>query len=79
MNGMMRLVTLNTWGMRGDWAVRRTVFRDGFRALDADIVTLQETILTDDADQAADMLGPGYYLAQQRSRENDDQGIHHSQ
>jgi hypothetical protein len=24
MNGMMRLVTLNTWRMRGDWAVRRT-------------------------------------------------------
>jgi hypothetical protein len=29
MNGMMRLVTLNTWGVRGDWAVRRTAFQYG--------------------------------------------------
>lgn len=39
----MRLVTLNTWGMRGDWGERLPVFREVFRALDADIVTLQET------------------------------------
>ncbi|MBO0821105.1 MAG: endonuclease/exonuclease/phosphatase family protein [Nocardiopsaceae bacterium] len=71
----MRLVTLNTWGMRGDWEARLPVFREVFRALDADIVTLQETILTERADQAADMLGPGYYLAQQRDREDDGQGI----
>jgi endonuclease/exonuclease/phosphatase family metal-dependent hydrolase len=61
--------------MRGDWAARLPVFREGFRALDADIVTLQETILTDDADQAADMLGSGYHLAQQQRREADGQGI----
>ncbi len=54
----MRLVTLNTWGMRGDWKTRLPVFQDGFAALDADIVTLQETILSADADQAAEMLGP---------------------
>jgi endonuclease/exonuclease/phosphatase family metal-dependent hydrolase len=71
----MRFVTLNTWGMRGDWAARLPVFREGFRALDPDIVTLQETILTDRADQAADMLGPGYHLAQQQDREDDGQGI----
>jgi exonuclease III len=57
----MRLATLNTWGMRGDWEARLPVFRDGFRLLDADIVTLQETILTDDTDQAAEILGPEYY------------------
>ena len=28
------------------------MFREGFRELDADIVTLQETMLTDDTDQA---------------------------
>lgn len=71
----MRFVTLNTWGMRGDWASRLPVFREGFAALDADIVTLQETILTEHVDQAADMLGPGYHLAQQRDREDDGQGI----
>jgi exonuclease III len=71
----MRLATLNTWGMRGDWEARLPVFRDGFRLLDADIVTLQETILTDDTDQAAEILGPEYYLAQQQDREKDGQGI----
>jgi hypothetical protein len=36
---------------------------------------LQETILTGDTDQAAEMLGPGYYLAQQQGREKNGQGI----
>jgi endonuclease/exonuclease/phosphatase family metal-dependent hydrolase len=71
----MRVVTLNAWGMRGDWSSRLPVLRDGFAALDADVVVLQETILTDDADQAAEMLGPGYHLAQQVNREDDGQGI----
>ncbi|HEY1706027.1 MAG TPA: endonuclease/exonuclease/phosphatase family protein [Trebonia sp.] len=71
----MRFVTLNTWGTRGDWDVRLPVFREVFRTLGADIVTLQETILTDSSDQAADMLGSGYHLAQQRDREDDGQGI----
>jgi hypothetical protein len=56
----MRLVTLNAWAMRGDWAARRTVFQEGFCALDADIVTLRETIMVDGVDQAAEMLGPGF-------------------
>lgn len=73
--GTLRLVTLNCRGMRGDWAARRPVFQAGFRNLDADIVTLQETILQPGADQAAEMLGEGYHLAQQRDREDDGQGI----
>ncbi|HEY1625440.1 MAG TPA: endonuclease/exonuclease/phosphatase family protein [Streptosporangiaceae bacterium] len=71
----MRVATLNTWGQRGDWAARLPVFRQGFRELDADIVTLQETILSADTDQAAEMLGPEYHLAQQQDREKDGQGI----
>jgi exonuclease III len=72
---MLRVATLNAWGMRGDWAARLPVFQQGFRELDADIVTLQETILSEQADQAAEMLGPDYHLAQQREREQDGQGI----
>src|ERR1051326_4957567 len=72
---VLRVATLNTWGMRGKWEERLAVFREGFRELDADIVTLQETIRTEDTDQAAEMLGPGYHLAQQRHREQDGQGI----
>jgi endonuclease/exonuclease/phosphatase family metal-dependent hydrolase len=64
----MRLVTLNTWGMRGDWTTRLPVLQDGLRALDADVILLQETILTDAVDQAADMLGPGYQLDRERER-----------
>lgn len=71
----MRLVTLNTWGMRGNWPARLTVLQDGFRALDPDIITLQETVLTNDVDQAADMLGDGYHLAQQQQREPGGAGV----
>ena len=71
----MRIVTLNTWGTRGDWPARLKVFQDGFAELGADVITLQETILTGEVDQAAAMLGPGYHLAQQRVRERDGQGI----
>jgi endonuclease/exonuclease/phosphatase family metal-dependent hydrolase len=71
----MRFLTLNTWGMRGDWAARLPVFQETFRQLDADVVTLQETIFSRDTDQAAAMLGPGYHLAQQQDRESDGQGI----
>jgi endonuclease/exonuclease/phosphatase family metal-dependent hydrolase len=60
----MRVATLNTWGMCGDWQARLPVIRDGFRALAADIVVLQETILVAGTDQAADLLGPGCHLAQ---------------
>jgi len=64
----MRLVTLNTWGMRGDRDSRLDRFRTGSRALQADIVTLQETILTERVDQAFEMLGAGYHLARQQRR-----------
>lgn len=71
----MRFLTLNVWGMHGDWATRSEVLRGGLRALGADVVTLQETILTGGVDQAADMLGPEYHLAQQRDRDGDGMGI----
>jgi exonuclease III len=73
--GGLRVATLNTWGTRGNWPARRPVFQAGFRELDADIITLQETIFHDHADQAAEMLGPGYHLTQQQHREPDGQGI----
>jgi endonuclease/exonuclease/phosphatase family metal-dependent hydrolase len=66
----MRLVTINTWGTRGDWEVRRRLFQDGFADLDADVITLQETVLTEHVDQVAELLGAGYYLAQQADRES---------
>ena len=47
------VVTLNTWGIRGDRAARLPVFQQEFQVLDADVVILQETILTGSVDQAA--------------------------
>lgn len=74
-NPPLRIATLNCWGMRGSWEDRLPVFRREFERLDADVVTLQETILTDAYDQARAMLGPGYHLVQQRDREVDGQGV----
>jgi endonuclease/exonuclease/phosphatase family metal-dependent hydrolase len=71
----MRLATLNTWGTRGDWTRRRPVLRDGLAGLDADLVTLQETIVTSDHDQVAEVLPDAYQLVHSRAREDDGQGI----
>jgi hypothetical protein len=46
--------------MRGDWPSRRPVLRDGLLALNADLLTLQETIAANGYDQAADILDSRY-------------------
>ena len=65
----MRIATLNTWGTRGPWEERLDRMHRGIARLDADIITLQETVRTDDLSQAALMLGEDYSLAEQRDRE----------
>jgi endonuclease/exonuclease/phosphatase family metal-dependent hydrolase len=70
----VRIATLNTWAVRADWERRRAVLRAEFELLDADLITLQETILTRDQDQAHEMLA-GYHLVHQTEREADGQGI----
>jgi endonuclease/exonuclease/phosphatase family metal-dependent hydrolase len=71
----VRIATLNTWGMRGNWTGRRRVLSDGLLALDADLLTLQETIVDNGYDQAADVLGNRYEIIHQQDRESDGQGI----
>src|SRR4051812_1271804 len=71
----MRVLTLNLWGTRGEWPERRKVLVEGVRELAPDLVAFQESIANDAYDQAADLLGPGYHLAQQTGREPDGQGI----
>jgi endonuclease/exonuclease/phosphatase family metal-dependent hydrolase len=71
----LRLTTLNTWGTRGEWTVRRPVLTRAFAELSADLVTLQETIVTDDFDQAREILGDTYHLFHQADREPDGQGV----
>ncbi|MFC7465016.1 endonuclease/exonuclease/phosphatase family protein [Brachybacterium sp. GCM10030252] len=66
----MRIATLNTWGTRGDWPACLEMLRAEFERIDADVLTLQETVLTAEIDQAALMLGGGYHYAQQSVRED---------
>jgi len=71
----VRIVTLNTWGTRGDWAARRPVLARGLAELAPDVVTLQEVIRTDAYDMARDVLGDGWSIVHQRDREPDGQGV----
>ncbi len=58
----VRLVTLNTWGTREDWPVRRNRLRRELVELAPDLITLQETIVTASYDQALDVLSADYHL-----------------
>jgi endonuclease/exonuclease/phosphatase family metal-dependent hydrolase len=70
----VRVLTLNLWGVRGDWSARRSVLRDGLGKLRPDLVAFIEAIKTDDYDQVADLLGAEVYVGHQREREPDGQG-----
>ncbi|MEI5035643.1 endonuclease/exonuclease/phosphatase family protein [Streptomyces sp. S1A(2023)] len=68
-HGWMRFVTLNTWGMRGDWREREARLRDRVEQLGPDIMTLQETVRTPGSHQARRLLGDGFHLAEGQERE----------
>jgi endonuclease/exonuclease/phosphatase family metal-dependent hydrolase len=72
--GMLRVVTFNLWGRRGDWHARRAVITEALRQLQPDLVAFIEAIVADGYDQAAEVLGPEYHLAHQKEREPDGQG-----
>lgn len=71
----MRVLTLNVWGVRGDWNARRGVLIAGLRELAPDFVAFIEAIKTDGYDQVDDLLGPGFEIAHQQAREPDGQGV----
>src|SRR3954454_6720260 len=68
----MRVVTLNVWAHYGDWAQRRELLVQGFRALAPDLVALQETV---GEDQAREILGDGFEIVHSRRRDGDGMGI----
>jgi endonuclease/exonuclease/phosphatase family metal-dependent hydrolase len=70
----LRVLSLNLWGRRGAWEERRAVLVEGLRELRPDVVAFVEAIKTDDYDQVVDLLGTGYEVAHQASREPDGQG-----
>jgi endonuclease/exonuclease/phosphatase family metal-dependent hydrolase len=61
----MRVLSLNLFGHHGDWPARREPLAAGLRRLRPDVVALQEAVVDDTGDQAAELLGAGYHLAHQ--------------
>jgi hypothetical protein len=56
------------------WSDRQVVLAAGLRELRADLVAFQEALKTDDDDQLVELLGSGFHLAHQTSREADGSG-----
>jgi endonuclease/exonuclease/phosphatase family metal-dependent hydrolase len=61
----MRVLTLNLWARHGDWPARREALREGLRRLSPDVVLLQEAVVDDAGDSAAELLGDGYTIVHQ--------------
>ncbi|WP_086826111.1 endonuclease/exonuclease/phosphatase family protein [Allokutzneria sp. NRRL B-24872] len=71
----MRVVTQNLLGLHEDWPRRRPVLADGLRALQPDVVLLQEAVVDGHQDMAADLLGQEFHFAHHSLREHDGSGI----
>lgn len=71
----LRVATLNAWGIRDDWPERARKLGTGFAALDADVLSLQEVIVTEEFDQVREILDPAYQVVHGSDRESDGQGI----
>lgn len=71
---MILVLTLNLWGKEGDWLARRGVLREGLHQLSPDIITFQETVVTSDYDQVADLLPSDYEILHQEGRSPDGTG-----
>lgn len=74
-SGEVRVLTLNVWGRNGSWQDRRTVLSEGLRALQPDLVALQEAIKTGEYDQVIDLLGPEWHIVHQQGRGPEGMGI----
>ena len=54
-----RVVTFNIWNRQGPWAQRLPLIRDGLRALDADVIGLQEVLGFPGMPSQADEIAAG--------------------
>jgi len=52
---LWRIATLNIWNRSGPWDKRLPLIRDGLRALDADVIALQEVLAFGEQDQAKEI------------------------
>jgi endonuclease/exonuclease/phosphatase family metal-dependent hydrolase len=72
---IVRVATLNAFGLREDWPARRAVMAAGFAGLSADLVAMQEVVVGGGYDQVRDVLGETYHVEHHGERESDGQGI----
>jgi endonuclease/exonuclease/phosphatase family metal-dependent hydrolase len=73
--GSLRIVTQNVWAHGGDWPSRKRVLQEGFARMAPDLVALQETVVLEGEDQAAEILGDDYQVVHSRIRGTDGIGI----
>jgi endonuclease/exonuclease/phosphatase family metal-dependent hydrolase len=60
---LWRVVTLNIWNRAGSWEQRLPLIRDGLRALDADVIGLQEVLALGKEHQADEIAaGLGWHV-----------------
>jgi len=74
-SNLLRLITLNLWQRYGAWVERRSVLIDGIRALQPNLAAFAESIKTDEYDQVADLLGPGFNIVHSKSGDPNGMGI----
>lgn len=61
----IRAATVNLFARHGDWERRRGALTTALRALDADVIAVQEAVVGDGDDTAREVLGDGYHLVHQ--------------
>lgn len=71
----LRVYTHNIFSGDAQRSRRQDLLAVGIRALDPDILVLQETIVNAGGDQVADLLGEGYQIVHSRARGEDGGGI----
>ena len=67
MRPSLRVATLNIWNRSGPWTERRAAIRAGLKAIQPDVIGLQEVVRATEGDlldQAAELAeGLGYHVA----------------
>jgi endonuclease/exonuclease/phosphatase family metal-dependent hydrolase len=62
---VIRVLTLNLWGLGGSWPDRRVVLAAGLRELRPDVVAFQEAFKTDERDTVAEVVPPELHVVHQ--------------
>jgi len=71
----LRVLTLNLWQRFGTWPDRRSLLIDELRVQKPDLVAFHESIKSDEYDQTADLLGPGFHIAHGKGRDANGMGV----